>query len=69
MHIIANLFLATSRRLFSVSGTYFTRLIYKRGAFNPKTRVKQGSNKGILSIRYEPFVDLVDKAKEMNAQV
>ncbi len=28
-----------------------------------------GSNKGFLSIRYEPFVDLVDKAKEINAQV
>ena len=28
-----------------------------------------GSNKGFLSIRYDPFVDLVDKAKEINAQV
>ena len=28
-----------------------------------------GSNKGFLSIRYEPFVDLVDKAKEINAQI
>lgn len=28
-----------------------------------------GSNKGFLSIRYAPFVDLVDQAKEINTQV
>ena len=54
-------------RIFGSYRPHATRLLSMLPDYTPD--LPNGSNKGFLSIRYEPFVDLVDKAKEINAQI